>query len=478
MKGVPQAPVHQSAAKYVSEFLGVYFLVLTIGCNVQTTSIGAPLSIGMMLAVMVFSLGSVSGAHLNPAVSFAICLRGHMVVYEALVYMCVQTLGGLFGALTYSGVTGGAFVLTPAFNYTAGAALSVELMYSFALCYVVLNVATTAKDKGNQYFGLAIGLTVTAAAVAIGGVSGCSLNPAVSFGSLMAAAMRYGFSSVHFWGLYVLTPFLGAFLAAFAFMLVRPQEAGYRFLGFEPIDGKPRRRVPEEPPVYTPPPVPVAPPREAAPPPPPPRPTGPQQLASGETFKIPPALEASDVAVGLSYELHDPSLRGMLEIDGSCVKFDRDGRCLGAVYFADKEDTESGITHYGLHTGELGSFAHGDDDQIRFRLQKVKKNVQFMFFVVTLFSDGQHSLQDVKKCHARLVNMSNPGASEVAKFTRSFEASESGNAYVAIFLYRGQDGHWSWEAVDKAYTLVEAGTYRMLEPQLKRLCLQRREMGM
>jgi len=471
MKAVPQPPVvHSAGAKYVSEFLGVYFLVLTIGCNVHTQSIGAPLSIGMMLAVMVFSLGSVSGAHLNPAVTFAIALRGRMAVNEAATYMAVQIVGGFLGAFSYSVMTGGAFILAPAWQYTAGAAVAVELMYSALLCYVVLNVATTAKDTGNQYFGLAIGLTVTSAAVAIGSISGCSLNPAVSFGSMLAGAMRHGFSSVHFWALYILTPFLGACLAALMFLCVRPEESiwgGFKRLPMSASDEP--REAPT--PAYVPP-VPV--PKPEAPP----RPAGPQQISSGETYRIPANLESCDLAVGLSYELDDPSLRGMLEIDGSCVKFDRDGKCLGAIYFADKEDTESGITHYGLHTGELGSFAHGDDDQIRFRLSKVKKNVHFMFFVVTLFSDGQHSLQDVRKCHARLVNMSNPANSEVVKFTRQFEASEQGNAYVGIFLYRSKDGHWAWEAVDKAYTLVEAGTYRMLEPQLKRLCLQRREMGM
>merc|ERR1719161_1537038 len=413
-----------------------------------------------MLTVMVFALGSVSGAHFNPAVSLAITLRGKMPVDLMFSYMAAQILGGILAAACYTIITGGAFIFAPLWHYTAGAALTCELLYSIILIYVVLNVATI--DVQTQYSGLAVGFTVVAAAVAIGSVSGCSLNPSVSIGCLFVAAARHGYSEVHFWALYTLTPFLAALVATAMFFLVRPSESKRQGRG-------------ESRPLL------VEPPREVAAPPapqPPARIAGAHTLRTGETFPIPWQIESCDLAVGLSYELHDPSLRGMLEIDGSCVKFDRDGRCLGAVYFADKEDTESGITHYGLHTGELGSFAHGDDDQIRFRLQKVKKNVQFMFFVVTLFSDGQHSLQDVKKCHARLVNMSNSGAGEVAKFTRQFEASESGNAYVAIFLYRGQDGHWSWEAVDKAYTLVEAGTYRMLEPQLKRLCLQRREMGM
>merc|ERR1719201_1055116 len=204
--------------------------------------------------------------------------------------------------------------------------------------------------------------------------------------------------------------------------------------------------------------------------------TGLPQLSAGESFLLPRSLEACDIAVGLSYELHDPSLRGMLEIDGSCVKFDNTGRCCGAVYFADKEDGDNGIVHYGLHTGELGSpYAHGNDDQIRFRLERLRPNVHFMFFDVTLHSDGHHVLQAVRKCQARLLNQNAPtAASEVLQFQRSFGKEESGNAYVIGMIMRTKDG-WAWEAIDKCYTLLEAGTYRMLEPQLQRLCLQKLE---
>merc|ERR1719473_577374 len=417
-----------------------------------------------MLTVMVFALGSVSGAHFNPAVSLAITLRGKMPVDMMFMYMGAQILGGILAACCYTAITGGAFIFAPLWHYTAGAALVCELLYSIVLIYVVLHVATI--DVQTQYSGLAVGFTVVSAAVAIGSVSGCSLNPAVSVGTLFVAAARHGFSEVHFWALYTLTPFLAALIATALFFAVRPSEAKRQGRGES-------RPLLVEPPPEVAPPVPQAPLPRAAP-----KATGPHTLRTGETFPIPRQLESSEVALGLAYELHDPSLRGALEIDGSCVKFDRDGRCLGAVYFADKEDTDSGITHYGLHTGELGSYAHGDDDQIRFRLQNIRPNVRFLFFVVTLFSDGQHALKEVKMCNARLVNMSGQGAPEVFKFSRQFEASEKGNAYVAIYLYRTRDGHWSCDAVDKAYELMETGTYRMLEPQLKRLCLQRKEMGM
>merc|ERR1719482_668467 len=97
-----------------------------------------------MLTVMVFALGSVSGAHFNPAVSLAITLRGKMPVDLMFYYMGAQ-------------ITGGAFIFAPLWQYTAGAALVCELLYSFVLIYVVLNVATI--DVPTQYAGLAVGFT-------------------------------------------------------------------------------------------------------------------------------------------------------------------------------------------------------------------------------------------------------------------------------------------------------------------------------
>merc|ERR1719353_2815704 len=94
---------HGPISKYVAEMIGTFFLVLTVGCCVHTGSLVAALSIGGMLMVMIYALGSVSGAHLNPAVTLGILLSGRNKInpLDAVAYMCFQCIGGICAALLY-----------------------------------------------------------------------------------------------------------------------------------------------------------------------------------------------------------------------------------------------------------------------------------------------------------------------------------------------------------------------------------------
>merc|ERR1719478_1774515 len=164
---------------------------------------------------MIFALGGVSGAHFNPAVTFAVLLSGRnkIGIKDAFVYMLCQILGGICAACTYMFITGQAFFLKPVWEYSGADVVMVEIMYSWALCYVVLNVATTTfypQEVENSYFGLAIG-----------SISGCSLNPAVSIGSYVAAYRTHGEPALAFWALYTFAPFAGALIAWLSFVMVR-----------------------------------------------------------------------------------------------------------------------------------------------------------------------------------------------------------------------------------------------------------------
>lgn len=214
---------HSHWCKYLAEFVGTYFLVLTVGCCVLTGSIGAAISIGSVLMVMIYALGSVSGAHFNPAVTVAILLSARRLLEfgDAAAYIIAQLLGGLCAGMSYRALFGMAFTLEPVGHHTAVAAGVVEVIYTMALCYVVLNVATTQKQDGNHYFGLAIGFTVVSAALAIGGLSGCCLNPAVALGTMTAQAFDVGMAAMQFLPLYFFCPYIGSAFACAAFYAVQ-----------------------------------------------------------------------------------------------------------------------------------------------------------------------------------------------------------------------------------------------------------------
>jgi len=214
---------HSLWCKYFAEFVGTYFLVLTIGCNVLTGSIGAALSVGSILMVMIYSLYSVSGAHFNPAVTVAVKMSGRNILpmRDVLFYILFQLIGGVAAGFTYAALFGGAFVMEPVGKFSAMSAAVTETVYTTALCYVVLNVATTQKQANNEYFGLAIGFTVVAAALAIGGISGCCLNPAVSVGAAVVAALSRGVHALKFLHVYIIAPFIGSGLACACFYIVQ-----------------------------------------------------------------------------------------------------------------------------------------------------------------------------------------------------------------------------------------------------------------
>ncbi|HET6504026.1 MAG TPA: aquaporin [Amycolatopsis sp.] len=170
--------------KYVVELIGTFFLVFTVGATVTGGVTLAPLAIGSVLMVMVYAGGHISGGHYNPAVTMAALVRGRIGVGDAVGYWVAQVVAGLVAALIVRGV------VTPAASaktltlsgHTMAAAFVAELLFTFALAFVVLNVATSKDHPDNSFYGLAIGFTVMVGAFAVGGISGGVFNPAVAIG--------------------------------------------------------------------------------------------------------------------------------------------------------------------------------------------------------------------------------------------------------------------------------------------------------
>jgi aquaporin Z len=205
----------------LTEFIGTFFLVLTIGLTVTANSQFAPLAIGCSLMIMVYMGGHISGGHYNPAVSLATVMRGALPSSQYVPYVLSQIAGAVVAALVVYLITGKTFAPAPAADASTVAALLVEILYTFALALVVLNVAVAKKTQGNSYYGLAIGFTVVVAAFAGGGISGGAFNPAVGIGPTIINGMMGGGSWAALW-LYIVGPLVGGGLAAVVFSMQEP----------------------------------------------------------------------------------------------------------------------------------------------------------------------------------------------------------------------------------------------------------------
>jgi aquaporin Z len=212
------------------EFIGTFFLAFTVGMVVITPGAGilAPIAIGSVLAIMVYAGGHISGGHYNPAVSLGIWLRGNLSATELGGYWLAQVAGALVGVA-------GVVYMTPLppkalnDNLNVGHALLGEALFTFALVYVVLNVATARANAGNSFYGWAIGFTVAVGALTVGGASGGAFNPAV--------AIAGSFMGIFAWGnlwIYLGAELVAGVVAGLVFILLHPDEVPHALVGARP----------------------------------------------------------------------------------------------------------------------------------------------------------------------------------------------------------------------------------------------------
>jgi len=207
--------------KYITEFIGTFFLVLTIGLTVNggLTGIMTPLVIGSSLMIMVYAGGHISGGHYNPAVTLAVLIRGRINAAEAVIYMISQVAAAIVAALIVKYLVGSTMPVEATANPHVTKALLAELLGTFALAYVVLNVATAKANAGNSYFGLAIGFTVMVMAYTLGSFSGGAFNVAVAVGITVMKMAAWQ----DIW-IYLIGCFGGAAIAALVFKMNNPED--------------------------------------------------------------------------------------------------------------------------------------------------------------------------------------------------------------------------------------------------------------
>jgi len=202
-----------TSSKLIAEFIGTFFLALTICTAAVHGSAGdyAPFAIAATLMVMIYAVGHISGAHFNPAVTVAVWLRGACEKSDVVPYISVQALAGVLAAIVSQEILLAEPSVT-AIDMDATNALAAEFLYTFALVYVILNVATSDVTQGNGYYGAAISFVVLAGALTVGGISWGSFNPAVSGALLVSGAIELSDLWIH-----LVPQFLAGVLAVQAF---------------------------------------------------------------------------------------------------------------------------------------------------------------------------------------------------------------------------------------------------------------------
>lgn len=199
--------------KFTTEYIGTLFLMLII------LTAGEPIAIGAILMAMIFAGAHISGAHYNPAVTLAVLLRGRIGLPEAIGYIMVQVAGALTAVILYKIFTDNAAPVGIDAGSNLTQALMAEALGTFALAYVVLNVATAKGTAANGFYGLAIGFTVLALATGLGKYSGGAFNPAVAIGACVAGLFDWS----ALW-IYIVGCFGGAALGALVFRINNPDD--------------------------------------------------------------------------------------------------------------------------------------------------------------------------------------------------------------------------------------------------------------
>ena len=208
----------EAVRKYAVEFIGSFFLTFAVGVSALSGSVFTPLAAGATLMVMVYAGGHISGGHYNPAVTMVALVRGRIGGRDAVGYWISQAVAGVVAGAIARAVVNPAAVRTLTLSgHLEAAAAVVELLITFALAYVVLNVATSKDHPNNGFYGLAIGFTVAAGAFAVGGISGGVFNPQVALGG--ATAGLFGWSTI--W-VYLVVELAAGVVAGLAFRALNP----------------------------------------------------------------------------------------------------------------------------------------------------------------------------------------------------------------------------------------------------------------
>lgn len=230
----------ENMKKYIAEFIGTFVLVF-VACGVAALTggalVGTSFAFGLVIVAMAYSIGRISGCHINPAVSLGCLLTKRMSLKDFLFYVCAQILGALVGGIAIFGIAkmAGLHLLGDASNYvvnnaangmtfgTIMAAILTEVILTCIFVYVILNVTSENSGAGKKA-GIIIGLTLTLVHLVGIGLTGTSVNPARSLGTAFATLIFNGDAGAlaQVW-IFILAPLAGGALAALLFKLLHKE---------------------------------------------------------------------------------------------------------------------------------------------------------------------------------------------------------------------------------------------------------------
>lgn len=205
----------------LAEFIGTFFLCLLVCMTLMSKHPEFfPFAAGFIYLAMIYANGHISGAHFNPMISVAILIRGKMQLSLVPIYILSQMFAAAMAGMVSLLLWSGKHNLAPLdLSSVPLQAILSELIGSFGLAYVALNVTTSKNTLGNDYYGLAMGLSFCGLSLALGNISGGIFNPAIAM--VMAIANLASFSDL--W-IHWVSEFIGAVLAAFVFLYVNGKE--------------------------------------------------------------------------------------------------------------------------------------------------------------------------------------------------------------------------------------------------------------
>lgn len=219
----------ESVKKYIAEFIGTFVLVLfacgtaaVVGCDATFGSgyLLTALAFGLVIVAMAYSIGNVSGCHINPAVSIAMLVSGKMTVKDFVGYVAAQFVGAIAGAAVLMAIVGKETGLGANGLYNGNVVLSLIIEIILTFVFVIAILGVTSKTENSAVAGIVIGLSLTLVHILGIALTGTSVNPARSFGPALLVG---GDALKNVW-VFIVAPLIGGALAAVCYKFLTSEE--------------------------------------------------------------------------------------------------------------------------------------------------------------------------------------------------------------------------------------------------------------